>query len=966
MTSPPWPASAADEPDHAWRDALCEARKLLDRHGRLAVTGAWGTGKSTLLDALAGSLPDRPSLRIRAVPGDQDLPFGALTQLLGSPCVNARDLVPDSVPATSFVTSPAVPPCPLVPTTSFGPVTDVERSLRAPGPLPHRVPATDLEPGAPAGPARTGDPRLAMRLALTRVLGSARPVLLLVDGAEWLDAASAQTLAHVLGTLPAGRLAAVATERTTAFPQAAARLLGGHPPVFPLRPLTVTDTAELLGRRALPARWAAGVHGHCGGHRALTEEYLRAAAQDPARYGPQRPPAAVRDRAEVWLSLLPGGVRTTLRAAALVHRPNVALLRDAGCPDAEDHLGHAVAAGAVSAPDPYDLVRFTAGALAEAAAAAGTSAERAGVHRALADAVPDPVQRARHLALARHTADTGTAQDTDDASAVARADGDRQLAAELLLLAARLTPADRAALRLDRLARAADDASAAGRPDLARQAARALDSGRAGRGRRVRALLAVVDAQGQDLSDLETDLAEARRLADGDPALLAAVELRAAIGANVTQGVAAVALHHAGTAAALAAQARDVPLQAAALTMRARTERLCGRHDDAERTLVRALALAVPPGRIGIRNSPEYLAARHALFDDRLRAARAQFLALLPQAGRTGGAEDLVDLWRSLAEAEVRLGSCAAALQWAHRALERTAGAGLSPGPAWYTAAVAHSHGGSFSQARQYALQAVRASREEHDSIHTARGLWILGAVHLHTGDAESAAVALGEVADLEAAGDAADPGSLRWQADAVEALTAVRREGEARALLEAAHAGVGTHDRHAGLRAALTRARAGCVRAAGRTDEAAELLDDAARSFAALDMPVEQGRTLLARGRLERGRRRQAAARTAWQQAREVFREAEAAPWLALAEAALERLSGHQQAAAQSPAGLLTENERRLAALIGHGATNRQAADRMYVSVKTVESMLSRIYRKAGVRSRTQLLTRLTQGPPL
>ncbi|MFI5805010.1 AAA family ATPase [Streptomyces sp. NPDC051561] len=915
MTSSSSSAPVAGELDRSWRETLREARELLEQHGRLAVIGAWGTGKSTFLDALAAALSDRLCLRIGARPGDQNLAFGAVSQLL----CRARHM-------------PAVP-----------------------------------QPEASrTGVVATADPRLAARLALTHVLGSARPVLLLVDGAEWLDPVSAQTLAHVLSALPAGRIAAVATERTTGFPRSAALLTGGHPPVLPLRPLTVTDTADLLEQRALPARWAPGIHRHCGGHRALTEAHLRAVAREPRRHGLPRPPAEVRDRAEVWLAELPAEVRATLRTAALAHRPDAALLREAGFPEADDHLVHAVAAGVIDAQDPYDHVRFTAGALADAAAATGGAADRADVHRALADAVADPVQRVRHLALARHTADRSTAEDADHAATTARADGDRQLAAELLLLSARLTPADRAGLRLDRLARAANDASSAGRADLARLAARALAAGRAGRAQRVRALLAVVDAQGQDLSDMEADLAEARRLAADDPGLLAAVELRAAIAANVTQGVAAVALHHAGTAATLAEQAQDGPLRAAALTMRARMERLTGHHDDAHRTLAQALALGVPPTRIGIRNSPEYLTARHALFDDRLRAARARFVDLLPQAGQAGEAEDLVDLWRSLAEVEARLGSCGAALRWAARALERTAAAGLSPGPAWYTAAVAHSHGGSFDQARQYALQAVRASREEHDGIHTVRGLWILGAICLHTGDAEGAARALCEVGELEAAGDTPDPGILRWQADAVEALTAARRDGAARTLLDATHERVGTYDRHAGLRAALTRARAGCLRAEGRTDEAAELLDDAGRLFAALDMPVEQGRTLLARGRLERGRRRQAAARAAWQEAHTVFQEAQAAPWLALSASALERLSGHHVSTAQSPAGLLTENERRLTALVRHGATNQQAADQMYLSVKTVESMLSRIYRKAEVRSRTQLLTRLTEGPPL
>ncbi|WP_420804506.1 helix-turn-helix domain-containing protein [Actinomadura atramentaria] len=67
-----------------------------------------------------------------------------------------------------------------------------------------------------------------------------------------------------------------------------------------------------------------------------------------------------------------------------------------------------------------------------------------------------------------------------------------------------------------------------------------------------------------------------------------------------------------------------------------------------------------------------------------------------------------------------------------------------------------------------------------------------------------------------------------------------------------------------------------------------------------------------------------------------------------------------------------LTEPERRLAALVAAGATNRETAQRLFLSVKTVEATLSRIYRKLNVRSRTELAgvlgreeARLTAGAP-
>ncbi|MCZ0982115.1 LuxR C-terminal-related transcriptional regulator [Streptomyces diastatochromogenes] len=58
--------------------------------------------------------------------------------------------------------------------------------------------------------------------------------------------------------------------------------------------------------------------------------------------------------------------------------------------------------------------------------------------------------------------------------------------------------------------------------------------------------------------------------------------------------------------------------------------------------------------------------------------------------------------------------------------------------------------------------------------------------------------------------------------------------------------------------------------------------------------------------------------------------------------------------------ASSLTEAELRLARLVGQGASNQEAAAKLYLSVKTVEARLTRIYQKLDVRSRSQLATAL------
>ena len=57
-----------------------------------------------------------------------------------------------------------------------------------------------------------------------------------------------------------------------------------------------------------------------------------------------------------------------------------------------------------------------------------------------------------------------------------------------------------------------------------------------------------------------------------------------------------------------------------------------------------------------------------------------------------------------------------------------------------------------------------------------------------------------------------------------------------------------------------------------------------------------------------------------------------------------------------------LTPAERRVADLVAAGATNRATADRLFVTVRTIEVHLTSIYRKLGVRSRTALAAKLAK----
>jgi DNA-binding CsgD family transcriptional regulator len=82
-------------------------------------------------------------------------------------------------------------------------------------------------------------------------------------------------------------------------------------------------------------------------------------------------------------------------------------------------------------------------------------------------------------------------------------------------------------------------------------------------------------------------------------------------------------------------------------------------------------------------------------------------------------------------------------------------------------------------------------------------------------------------------------------------------------------------------------------------------------------------------------------------------FRAAGAGWYLAEAETELGRIAGRT-----STSGL-TAAEQRVADLVAAGRTNREVAAELVVSVKTVESALTRVYAKLGLTSRSQLAAR-------
>jgi DNA-binding CsgD family transcriptional regulator len=149
---------------------------------------------------------------------------------------------------------------------------------------------------------------------------------------------------------------------------------------------------------------------------------------------------------------------------------------------------------------------------------------------------------------------------------------------------------------------------------------------------------------------------------------------------------------------------------------------------------------------------------------------------------------------------------------------------------------------------------------------------------------------------------------------------------------------------------AVSARCRALVLAAAGDLEGAAGMLERAVIEHQRSPVPFELARTLLVQGQVLRRLKRKRRARSALEEALAIFRRLGAEPWIARAEAELQRV-----AVRRAPLDL-SATELRIARLAAEGLTNQAIADEVFVTRKAVEANLSRAYRKLGIRSRAQL----------
>jgi DNA-binding CsgD family transcriptional regulator len=309
-----------------------------------------------------------------------------------------------------------------------------------------------------------------------------------------------------------------------------------------------------------------------------------------------------------------------------------------------------------------------------------------------------------------------------------------------------------------------------------------------------------------------------------------------------------------------------------------------------------------------------------------------------------------------LAEVELARGRWPRAQRLADEAL-RTARRLASPfwlARGLLAVALVDAHLGNAEAAQRAAVELLEAAERGGLVPLLLEGRAVLGFLALSRGDAQAAHAELGPL--LERLGDVGvrEPTWARLVWSELDALIELGQLDRAAALAEDLAARGRALDRPFALVTAA-RARGLVLAGLGDLDGALAELERSMAEHDRLGWPFERARTLLALGVVRRRGRQKRAARQALVQALALFDGLGARLWTAKTTAELARIGG------RAPhAGALTPTERRVAELVVEGRTNREVADLLFLSAKTVAAHLTSAYLKLGVRSRTELAHRL------
>ncbi|GAA3604201.1 LuxR family transcriptional regulator [Kineosporia mesophila] len=237
----------------------------------------------------------------------------------------------------------------------------------------------------------------------------------------------------------------------------------------------------------------------------------------------------------------------------------------------------------------------------------------------------------------------------------------------------------------------------------------------------------------------------------------------------------------------------------------------------------------------------------------------------------------------------------------------------------------------------------------------------VLGLLALGDGELDEAVARLEETGRLPVAVHTKDQSIVPWAFDLVEAYARAGRTSQAQALLDE----IAVDEAPPGCRSDLLIARTWRCRGLLATGKVpvAEAFELALAAHDQLPMPFERARTLLYFGeRLRRGRQR-AEARTHLRQALEIFEQLDAPSWAGRARNEL-KATGETLARGTGIAAELTPQELQVALVVARGTSNSEAAAALFLSQKTIEYHLSNVYRKTGLRSRSELIAQFADAP--
>jgi DNA-binding CsgD family transcriptional regulator len=441
----------------------------------------------------------------------------------------------------------------------------------------------------------------------------------------------------------------------------------------------------------------------------------------------------------------------------------------------------------------------------------------------------------------------------------------------------------------------------------------------------------------------------ARAVRDLDPTLAAVLHL-CATGSRFLALDLPGALGNAQQAAKHAAEAGDPQLQLGAAAASAVVELFLGSAEAiGERVLPigqMAIELYEPGKHTDAAEGVIQLCALAQLICDNAQSAIDMLRKMIHQSDAAGLAGRSIFSRLALIEGLWRVGWWADALAEMSQliSLQRAVGQGHLVPLAYAVLARIEASMGHDNECLDHAEQAIDASARLGLAQLGVCAVTAKGLLHLGAGRFDEAADAFDPVAD---ANIVVEPGWLWWQADCIEALARAGRVTDALYQYEVLQ---GQADRTGRIWPTAAAHRCGAL--LGQGPPAEERFAAALEGFHSINAAFEEARTLLMRGEHRLAEGQEAAGARDLATARSHFDRLGARSWSERASTA----RGEAGSRTRSLASRLTEAELRVALAVGHGLSNRQAAEQLFVSVKTVDFHLQGIYRKLGVRNRTQL----------